>query len=359
MRTLLPLIAMLALSLSLAPSCGDAVEKDSGTKVTVFPGEENHLRNIRMLTNGGENAEAYFPAEEDRLCFQAKLPGMKADQIYVMGLDGSGKKMLSNGKGATTCSYLFPGSRRILYATTMFAGDEPPAPPDRSKGYVWKLHPEFDIVVHDIDGGNQVRLTDAPGYDAEATVSRDGAWIAFTSCRDGDPEIYRMRPDGSDLERLTHEDGYDGGPFFSFDGTKIVYRANRPVTDEEKEKYRILREEHLISPMTLEIFVMDADGRNKVQVTKEGSASFGPFFHPDGKRIIFCSNLGDKGGGGMPNFDLWMVNTDGTGLERITHCPSFDGFPMFSADGKTLVFCSNRNNGGTRETNVFIADWVE
>ncbi|MHC4471937.1 MAG: M20/M25/M40 family metallo-hydrolase [Planctomycetota bacterium] len=329
------------------------------TSATVFPGEEKHLTNIRMLTDGGENAEAYFPTEEDRLVFQSKRSGLLADQIFVMGLDGSGVHMVSNGKGATTCSYLFPGMDRVLYATTAFHGDAPPEPPDRSKGYVWKLHPEFDIVAHDLDGKNEKRLTEVWGYDAEATVSRDGQWVVFTSCRTGDPEIYKMRPDGTELTRLTNAEGYDGGPFFSFDGKQIVWRANRPETADEKEKYRVLREEGLISPMRLEVFVMDADGKNQRQVTDYGAASFAPFFHPDGKRIIFSSNLGSKGKRGMPNFDLHMVNVDGTGLVRITHCPQFDGFPMFTADGKRLVFCSNRDNRGTRETNVFIADWAD
>jgi Tol biopolymer transport system component len=265
--------------------------------------------------------------------------------------------MLSNGKGVTTCSYLFPGSRRVVYATTALSGDAPPPPPDYSRGYVWKLHPEYEIVAHDLDGGNFVRLTNEPGYDAEATVSRDGQWIVFTSCRTGDPEIYRMRPDGSEVTRLTDALGYDGGAFFSFDGTQIVWRANRPKGADEEAKYAKLREHDEFSPTTLDLWVMNADGTNPRRVTDNGAANFGPFFHPDGKRVIFSSNVGSKGRPGMPNFDLYLVNVDGTGLTRITTCPSFDGFPMFTGDGKRLVFCSNRDNGGTSDTNVFIADF--
>ena len=327
--------------------------------VTMYEGEAQHLENVRMLTRGGENAEAYFDTDGTTLCFQAKRPGMAADQIFVMDLLGRGQRMVSSGDGATTCSFLLPGAKRIIYSTTMFSGKEPPPPPDRSKGYVWKLHPEFDIVIQDLDGGNLVRLTDEWGYDAEATLSPDGEWIVFTSCRDGDPEIYKMRIDGSELTRLTNSPGYDGGPFFSADGTKIVWRANRPEGAEEEEKYRMLREEGLVSPVRLEVFVMDADGSNQRQVTKLGGATFAPYFHPDGQRILFCSNLATLSERGMPNFDIWMINLDGTGLTRITSGPEFDGFPMFTHDGRKLVFCSNRDNGGTRDTNVFIADWKD
>ncbi|MCU0726069.1 MAG: M28 family peptidase [Planctomycetes bacterium] len=326
---------------------------------TVHPGEERYLKNIRMLTSGGENAEAYFPAEDDRLVFQSKRGGLRADQIFTMNLDGTDLRLLSRGGGATTCSYLFPGSKRVVYATTALSGEEPPPPPEMSRGYVWKLHPEFEIVTHDLDGGNFLRLTDSPGYDAEATISRDGQWIVFTSTRTGDPEIYRMRPDGSEVTRLTDAEGYDGGPFFSFDGTRIVWRASRPKTDEERTRYRRLREHMEVTPTALELWVMNADGSDKHQITDNGAANFGPFFHPDGKRIIFSSNLGSERKHGMPNFDLWIVNVDGTGLARVTTGPSFDGFPMFTADGKTLVFCSNRDNGGTSETNVFLADWLD
>jgi Tol biopolymer transport system component len=177
----------------------------------------------------------------------------------------------------------------------------------------------------------------------------------FTSTRDGDLEIYTMRADGTDIKRLTHETGYDGGAFFSADGKKIVYRAHHPKESEAIARYKELLADGLIEPRALEIYVMDADGTNKRQVTGNGAANFAPYFHPDGKKIIFSSNLSDSEG---RNFDLYIINEDGTGLEHVTTDPSFDGFPMFTDDGKKLVFASNRNAQESGETNVFIADWI-
>ncbi|MFQ5585928.1 MAG: TolB family protein [Thermodesulfobacteriota bacterium] len=273
-----------------------------------------------------------------------------------MNIDGSDKRMVSTGKGRTTCSYFMPGDGKILYASTHLADSECPPPPDFSKGYVWKLYDSFDIFLADADGSNLKRLTDSPGYDAEATVSPTGDRIVFTSLRDGDPEIYTMDLDGGNQTRLTSVKGYDGGPFFSFDGKKIVFRASRPKTEKELEDYNVLVTEQLVRPTALEIYVMDADGRNMRQVTGFGKASFAPFFHPDGKRIIFSSNVNSATG---RNFDLYMINVDGTGLEQITFNETFDGFPMFTRDGRRLVFASNRFNKKEGDTNIFIAEWVD
>ncbi len=206
------------------------------------------------------------------------------------------------------------------------------------------------------DGSDVKQLTNAPGYDAETTITLDGKKLVFTSMRDGDLDIYSMDADGKNVKRLTNELGYDGGPFWSYDGKQIVYRAHHPKTDESKADYTSLLKQNLIRPTVLEIWVMNADGSNKRQVTNNGKANFGPYFFPDGKRIIFSSNIDDPRG---RNFDLYKINVDGTGLERITFNDTFDGFPMFSPDGKKLVFASNRNAKAQGETNVFIADWVE
>jgi TolB protein len=320
-----------------------------------FEGEK-HLTNIRMLTDGGENAEAYLSFDEKKLIFQSTHGNLKCDQIFTMNIDGSDKKMVSTGKGRTTCSYFLPGDQKIIYASTHLAGDDCPPPPDRSKGYAWKLYESFDIFSANADGTNLEQLTNTDGYDAEATVSPKGDKIVFTSTRDGDPEIYTMNLDGSDQTRITHQKGYDGGAFFSLDGSKIVFRASRPKTAEELADYEDLAENAMFRPTTLEIYTMNADGSGIQQVTNYGKASFAPFFFPDGKRIIFSSNINSESG---RDFDLYLVNTDGTGLEQITFNPTFDGFPMFTRDGKHLVFCSNRFNAKEGETNVFIADWIE
>ena len=316
---------------------------------------EVHLRNLRQLTFGGENAEAYWSPDGKELIFQSRTSRDGCDQIYIMDADGSGARLVSTGKGKTTCAYFLPGSDRILYATTHLASPDCPPPVDYSKGYVWKLDPEYDIVTARRDGTDIRRLTDTPGYDAEATVSADGSRIIFTSLRDGDLDLYTMGPDGTDVRRITRELGYDGGAFFSRDGRRIVWRTSRPKTEPEIAAYRELLRESAIRPMNLEIWVGDADGGNAHQVTRNGAANFGPYFFPDGKRVIFASNAAAGG----RDFDLWMVRDDGSGLERVTWSDQFDAFPMFSPDGKQLVFASNRGAASPGDTNLFLADWVE
>ena len=349
-RTRPPLIALLVLLL-VAGAASVAAQDGSSLALP----EEKHLRNVRQLTPGGENAEAYFSADNRQIIFQSH-EGTGCDQIYTMALDGSNRRLVSTGKGKTTCSYIFPGGKRILYASTHGAGGECPPPPDYSRGYVWKLYPEFDIYAAQADGSGLKRLTTTPGYDAEATVSRDGKRIVFTSVRDGDLDIYTMDARGKNVKRLTSEVGYDGGPFFSHDGKKIVYRAHHPETPEEIAEYKALLKNHALRPSRFELWVMDADGSNKRRLTNFGAASFAPFFHPDGQRIIFASNLHHPR---SRNFDLYLIHLDGTGLERVTYHETFDSFPMFTSDGRRLIWASNRNQARPGDTNIFIAEWVE
>ncbi len=318
---------------------------------------EKHFANIKQLTFGGENAEAYFSSDGKQLIFQSKRDGRACDQIYTMNVDGSNVRMVSNGDGRTTCSYFLKGNKRILYGSTHLGGKECPPNPDFSQGYVWPVYPQYDIFTAKPDGTDIKRLTATDGYDAEATVSPNGKKIVFTSERDGDLDIYTMDIDGKNLKRLTTELGYDGGAFFSPDSKKIVYRSSHPKTPAEAARYKDLLSRHLVVPTTFEIWVMDADGSNKRKITNLGSGSFAPYFTPDGKRIIFCTNYFATDPR-KRNFDLALINIDGTGLERVTFNETFDGFPMFSPDGKKLVFASNRNAAKEGDTNVFIADWV-
>jgi TolB protein len=319
------------------------------------PGER-HLRNIRQLTFGGNNAEAYFSPSGDELIFQRQESiDAGCDQQYVMSVDGSGMRRVSNGLGRTTCGYFYDGGRRILYSSTFEHSPECPPPPDRSQGYVWPLG-HFEIYNAKLDGSEVRRLTTNDAYDAEATVSPDGKRVVFTSTRDGDIELYTMNVDGSDVRRVTRRIGYDGGAFFSPDGTRVVWRAMYPETAADTADYVRLLEQRLVRPSRLELWVANADGSGARQVTRLGGANFAPFFHPDGRRIIFASNQPDPR---SRNFDLYLVNLDGTGLERVTASPEFDAFPMFSPDGTRLVFASNRNAAREGETNIFIADWVE
>lgn len=352
------------IGLSLLASCGSkehtdeksqpAVEQTEAPKDSLVSDGETHLKNIRQLTFGGENAEAYFSFDDTKLVFQSRQNSGECDQIYTMNIDGSNKKLISTGKGRTTCSYYLPDGN-ILYASTHLASPDCPPPPDFSRGYVWPLYPGYDVFVATPDGQLKGQLISTKGYDAEATVSPMGDKIVFTSTRTGDIELFSCNIDGSDVKQLTNLPGYDGGAFYSLDGKQIVYRASRPEGEALKE-YRDLLKEGLIRPSKLEIFVMNADGSNPRQVTNNGAANFAPFFHPDGKRIIFASNVGDPK---HRNFDLYMINVDGSNMQQITTHGEFDGFPMFTRDGKKLVFCSNRNNAKEGETNVFIADWVE
>ena len=284
--------------------------------------QEKHLGNLRQLTFQGENAEAYFSTDDRWLIFQSHAGADTCDQIYIMNTDGSNVHRVSNGQGRDTCSYIFPNGKRIQYSSTHLGGPECPEPPDMSKGYTWKLFPDYDIFTAKPDGSDLKRLTTAPGYDAEATFSTDGRKIVFTSVRDGDLDIYTMDAGGRNVKRLTNELGYDGGPFFSRDGKWIVYRAFHPETEKQIADYKALLAQHLIRPTTLEIWVMRADGSNKHQVTHLNAASFAPYFFPDGNRIIFSSNNGVTKG--MGNFELWAVDVDGSNLERITNNESFD-----------------------------------
>jgi TolB protein len=359
-----PTLALLLIAglASLAAYSQSPAASNGGTETLTVPGEK-HLRNVRQLTFGGTNAEAYFSADDKSLIFMHSGAGVPCDQMYTMAVDTpDGKppvpKLVSTGKGRTTCGYFFPAGDRILFSSTHAASAECPPRPDYSHGYVWPIYSSYEIYTAKPDGSDLRQLTNAPNsYNAESTISRDGKKIAFTSTRNGDLDIFTMNADGTDVRQLTHELGYDGGAFFSDDGKKIVYRSQQPKTPEEIADYKDLLSRNLIRPGNLEIWVMDADGSHKRQVTHNGAANFAPYFFPGGKRIIFASNVANQKD--PSGFDLYAINVDGTGLEQITYHPDFDAFPMFTSDGKRLVWASNRNGKAPHETNIFIADWAE
>ena len=350
---------------------GEAADSQK-EKVSPTGSTERHLANIRQLTFGRQNAEAYFSFDGTKLIFQSTNDWSKVSeanplkpadaghgcyQMYVMDLQSMTTRMVSTGVGATTCGYFFPGDRRVLYSSTHQAGPNCPPKPKRDGAYRWALD-DYDIYSVRIDGQQVQRLTATPGYDAEATISPNGKTIVWTSVKDGDLDLYTMNLDGTNAQRLTNDLGYDGGAFFSPDSTRLVYRAAHPTDPAEIAKYKELLAQRLVEPGQLEIFVINVDGSGKQQVTSNGASNFSPYFHPDGKRIIFSSNLETRGEGGRPSFHLYLVGDDGTGTERITTEGHFNSFPMFSPDGKRLVWVSDRNANAPGEFNVFLADWI-
>jgi TolB protein len=349
--------ASLVVAALLSSACmvgGSRGTSSPATSRIVSPLEnESHFSSLRQITFGGENAEAYFSHDGKWLTLQSTRDGSACDQQYVMRIDGSSVRRISDGRGKTTCGWFFPGDEKLFFASTTAHDSICPPRPDPSKGYVWPLD-RYDIYTVNRDGSNLERLTHYDVYTAEGVLSPDGKRIVFTSLKDGDLEIYTMNSDGSNVKRLTHTPGYDGGAWWSPDGTKIVYRANHPTNPAELQAYRDLLAQRLVRPSRVELYVMNADGSDQKQITKLGGANFGPSWTPDGKRIIFSSNYKNPRSG---NFDLYLVDADGSNLEQVTFDESFDGFPMFSRDGKKLVWASNRHAEKSGETNLFIADW--
>ena len=332
---------------------------------TVQYPDEKHFRNVQQLTFGGDNAEAYFSYDGKWLIFQRTNPkdGLNCDQMFVGKIPAPGEKftykMVSTGKGRTTCGFFTRDGKHVIYASTHLGADTCPPVPDRKKygnKYIWPLYPSYEIFMADLNGKIVKQLTHSPGYDAEATLSPDGKKMLYTSTKDGDIDLYIMDLKSGKEKRVTNMIGYDGGAWFSHDGKKIIWRASRPKTPEEVKEYKDLLAENLVAPTNMEVWVANADGSNPRQVSSFGQANWAPAYMPDDKRIIFASNHEYKRG--FP-FNLYLMNEDGTGLTKVSRDKGFDAFPMFSPNGRKIVFCSNRNNGGTRDTNVFIADWVE
>ncbi len=347
----------------MAPTNQNIFNLSINRDTILFPGE-THFSNIRQLTFGGDNAEAYVSFDGKWLIFQKSnsKEGILCDQIWMGKIpqkpeDKFEPKLVSTGEGRTTCAYFYPDGKHILYGSTHLGSKECPPVPDRTKygnKYIWPIYESFDIFKADLNGKIVKQLTNTKGYDAEATISPKGDKILFTSMRDGDLDLYTMDLNGNNVKRITNILGYDGGAWFSPDGKKILWRASRPTTESEIKEYKELLAENLVAPTHMEVWIANADGTNAHQITFLEQANWAPNFTPDGQHIIFCSNHEYKRG--FP-FNMYLADLEGKGIEKISRDKGFDAFPMFTPNGKKIVFCSNRNNGGTRDTNIFIADW--
>jgi Tol biopolymer transport system component len=337
----------------------------AGKPVDPLPNEP-HLANVRMLTFDGENAEAYWSNDGTKLIFQRRDRSMAADQIYVLDLATGEQRLVSTGNGRTTCSYFLQGDREIVYGSTHHTGDAPPVVKMTGRGYQWAVHQEYDLFAAKPDGTGLRQLSSTPGYDAEATVCPVTGTIVFTSVRDGDLELYTMEPDGSNVKRITSRPGYDGGAFFSHDGTKLVFRSAFPRDDAQAKEDAALLGQQIVRPSHMEITVCNRDGSGFRQLTRNGAANFAPYWLPDDKRLLFASNFrgveqaaktGDRAA--ARRFCIYLMHEDGSGLEAVTNSDEFDSFPMFSPDGKHLVWASNRYHQKEGETNLFVAEWID
>ena len=364
MKTILSISTMFLIVVSFSFN-KIGLNKKNQTTDSLLYANESHFKNIQQLTFGGDNAEAYWSYDGKSLIFQKtnSKEGIDCDQIFMGNIPQNLNekftyKLVSTGKGRTTCSYFLPDKKHVIYASTHLGEDACPPNVDRAKygnKYIWPVYESYDIFMADFNGKIVKQLTNHKGYDAEGTLSPDGKKMIFCSTRDGDLDLYVMNLKTEKIKRITSALGYDGGAWFSPDGKKIVWRASRPKTEAEINEYKDLLKEGLVAPTKMEVWVADADGSNAKQITNLGNANWAPNFTPDSKHIIFCSNHEYKRG--FP-FNMYLTDIDGNGLEKISRDKGFDAFPMFSPDGKKIVFSSNRNNGGTRDTNLFIADWV-
>jgi len=359
----LPVVGLLAIGSFVKPAHKVKAVAQSQNDTIHFDGE-THFKNVRQLTFGGDNAEAYFSFDGKYIIYQRTdaKNGIPCDQIWMGKVPTSANepfvpKLVSTGTGRTTCAYFYPDGKHIVYGSTHLGSKDCPPVPDRKKygnKYIWPIYESFDIFKADTSGKIVKQLTKTKGYDAEATISPKGDIMVFTSMRSGDLDLYTMDLKGKKVKRITTALGYDGGAWFSPDGKKILWRASRPKTEAETKEYKELLLQNLVAPTNMEVWIANTDGSDAKQITSLGQANWAPNFTPDGN-VVFCSNHEYKRG--FP-FNMYLMNADGSNIQKISRDKGFDAFPMFSPDGKKIVFCSNRNNGGTRDTNIFIADWI-
>ncbi len=324
--------ALLVLALGLAFSGLTGAQQGSTPK-----DEAPWLKNLHQLTfEGKRSGEGYFSPDAREIVYQAVRDDCPHYQIYVQSLETGEARRISPGKGMTTCSYFHPTNGTVLFASTHLDPTTWPPPPANAGKYAWDRHASFDLFTVKRDGTGLMRLTDAPGYDAEANFSRDGQWIVFTSQRTGDAEIYTMKSDGTQVRRVTNVKGYDGGPFFSPDGRQICFRGFRDLRPG-MERFS-------------QVYIIDRDGGNERQMTFNTAVNWAPYYHPNGKYLVYCTNIG-----GFRNFEIVLMRISDAKVVRLTQDPSVDIMPVFSPDGKKLMWTTTRFGD---KSQLVIADFV-
>ena len=345
-----PLVLAAIVSLLAAGSL--AAERSRGQSI-----EGKYLANVRQLTSGFVKAgEGYFSPDGGTIVFQAVPQDYPFYQIYRQKADGGQPRLISTGRGKTTCSYFSPDGKKLIYASSHLdphldqaeAAERKRQAEEARAGtrrrYQWDFDPYMDIFECDTKGMALRRLTSSEGYDAEGAYSPDGKRIAFCSSRDGDPDIYIMNADGSGVRQLTNSPGYDGGPFISPDGRWVVFRSDR-----KKEGF-------------LQIHVVGVDGGNDTALTDINGVNWAPYWHPT-KPYIIWTGADHSDPKARPNYDLWLMRYSVEGgkiapgqITRITDHPAADVLPVFSPDGKKLMWTSNRTDDHSSQ--LFIADFA-
>ena len=358
------IIVVGSLVIAQSPHSGGPAKPDEKELATKINNSANELLTTsRQLTFEGPRAgEGYFSADGKKMIFQSERePGNPFYQMYVMDLTNGQTNRVSPGKGMTTCGWIHPNMKTVMWSSTHLDKtlstkvkkeyEERSSPV--KKRYSWSFDDTYSIFTSDLEGRNLKQLTYGKGYNAEGSYSPDGKLIAFASNRAGYPssgilsnddqkrlqqdpsyfmDIYIMDADGKNVRQLTNVPGYDGGPFFSADGKKLTWRRFSE------------------NGLTAEIYTMNIDGTEPKKITSLGAMSWAPYFHPSGDYIIFGTSIL-----GMANFELFIVDSVGQQKPvRVTFAEGFDGLASFSPDGNNLTW-SHRNDRG--ESQIYLGAW--